>query len=366
MTRPLRSFLIPLAAFALGGALEGCGQSTPAVGQAQAAQPVLRRGQALQPPDALQRRITELGRGFDGRVGIAVRDVQSGWTAAYNGKDVLPQQSVAKLWVAIAVMDAIDHGQLNLSDPVLVRREDLSVFHQPIRAKVGDAGYQATIRELLELALTESDNAANEVLSNKVGGPAGIEAMLRRKRLKGIAFGPGEKTLQTRIAGLTWRPEFSFGMAFWDAREALPPTVRRTAMDAYLAQPPDGATPEAIVDALARLKRGELLSPDTTQWLLTTMSMTKTGPKRLRGGLGPGWTLSHKTGTGQVLGAQATGFNDVGVMTAPDGRAYAVAVMIGSTKRPIPARMEFMSAVSRAVVDQHEGRDPSATAAVAP
>ena len=33
------------------------------------------------------------------------------------------------------------------------------------------------------------------------------------------------------------------------------------------------------------------------------MGNTKTGANRLKGGLRPGWTLSHKTGTGQVLGA---------------------------------------------------------------
>ena len=34
------------------------------------------------------------------------------------------------------------------------------------------------------------------------------------------------------------------------------------------------------------------------------MGNTKTGANRLKGGLQPGWTLSHKTGTGQVLGAR--------------------------------------------------------------
>ena len=33
------------------------------------------------------------------------------------------------------------------------------------------------------------------------------------------------------------------------------------------------------------------------------MGNTKTGANRLKGGLQPGWTLSHKTGTGQEFGA---------------------------------------------------------------
>ena len=70
--------------------------------------------------------------------------------------------------------------------------------------------------------------------------------------------------------------------------------------------------------------------------------------------------MAHKTGTGQVLDSVSTGYNDVAIITAPDGKAYAVAVMIASTERPIPERQALMGAVARAVVDWHDGRDPNA------
>ena len=79
--------------------------------------------------------------------------------------------------------------------------------------------------------------------------------------------------------------------------------VRKAAFDRYIEDPYDGAAPSAIVDALARLKRGELLSPSSTARLLSIMGKTRPAPNRLKGGLKPGWSLSHKTGTGQVLGA---------------------------------------------------------------
>ncbi|MBA2466030.1 MAG: serine hydrolase, partial [Sphingomonas sp.] len=116
----------------------------------------------------------------------------------------------------------------------------------------------------------------------------------------------------------------------------------------------DGAAPSAIVNALSRLKRGELLSPESTRRLLWVMGNTKTGARRLKGGLQPGWTLSHKTGTGQVLGTVQAGYNDIGVLTAPDGRSYAVAVMIKRTSTPLPTRMTLMNNVVRAVIIQHE------------
>ena len=65
------------------------------------------------------------------------------------------------------------------------------------------------------------------------------------------------------------------------------------------------------------------------------MTQTHTGPQRLRGGLAPGWTISHKTGTGQVLGSVQAGYNDIGILHAPDGHHYALAVMIGRTCTPL-------------------------------
>jgi len=84
------------------------------------------------------------------------------------------------------------------------------------------------------------------------------------------------------------------------------------------------------------------------------LQQTTTGPGRLKAGLGPGWSIAHKTGTGQDLGDESTGYNDVGLITAPDGRTYAVAVMIAATRRPIPDRQAFMAAVAAAVAAQHD------------
>ena len=110
--------------------------------------------------------------------------------------------------------------------------------------------------------------------------------------------------------------------------------------------------------ALARLKQGRLLSRASTAFLLATMGNTKTGANRLKGGLKPGWSLSHKTGTGQILGDVQAGYNDIGLVTAPDGRSYAVAVMIKRTTTPLPLRMTLMNEVVRAVIRQHDA--PSA------
>ena len=169
-----------------------------------------------------------------------------------------------------------------------------------------------------------------------------------------IRFYDGERALQSKIAGLIWSQSYSVGGAFYQARNALPYAARKASFDRYVADPYDGAAPSAIANALARLKRGELLSPASTARLLSVMGNTKTGANRLKGGLKPGWSLSHKTGTGQVLGAVQAGYNDIGVLTAPDGRSYSVAVMIKRTSTPLATRMTLMNNVVRAIINQHE------------
>ena len=311
-------------------------------------------GATAQPPASLVREIEALGRSFDGKVGIAVQDVQAGWTVSFNGTAAFPQQSVSKLWVALTTLDAVDRNAIRLDQPVRITRQDLTLFHQPIASLVTGDGYVTTVESLLRTAMTRSDNTANDSLLRTVGGPGAVRAFLTRQGLDGIKFSEGERVMQSRIAGVEWRQEYSLGRAFYDARARVPLDVRTASLNRYLAAPYDGAQPLAVVGALARLRKGEMLSSGSSQLLLSLMAESRTGPQRLRGGTAPGWAFAHKTGTGQVLGGLATGYNDVGVLTSPEGRSYAVAVLIASTRQPIPTRQRLMSDVTRAVIAQED------------
>ena len=311
---------------------------------------------SAQAPQWLSTQLSALGSGFDGRVGIAVESVDQGWRTGWKAEQLYPQQSVSKLMVALTTMEQVDEQRRSLSDPATLGLGDLTLFHQPIAAQVRSSGgsFTTTVGALLSQAMQKSDNSANDKLLRLAGGPRAVRTFIARHRLGEIRFGDGERALQSRIAGLTWRQSYSVGDAFFKAREALPLTLRQKAFNGYIADPYDGASPFALVRVLARLKRGELLSPASTARLLTIMGDTTTGKNRLGGGLKPGWTLAHKTGTGQELGGVQAGYNDVGLLTAPDGSSYAVAVMIGRTSTPLPVRMTLMNKVVRAVIAQHE------------
>jgi len=333
--------------------------SSPAVAARPASPPPMpapvARAPSSRPSPALVSIIETLGRNFNGSVGIAVQRVDAGWTIAHNGNKLFPQQSVSKLWVAMTMLDAVDRGKITLDTPVMIRPADLTLFHQPIAAMVKGSGYQTSLRDLFYRAMTQSDNTANDSVLRTVGGPDAVRSYLARRFFgpDTIRFGPGERLLQSQTAGLAWSQEMSQGRRFYTARANLPRSVREKALDAYLADPMDGASPLAIVRALSRLKKGEMLSPASTQLLLSTMSEAKTGPQRIKAGVPAGWSYLHKTGTGQDLAPRSTGYNDVGIMTAPDGTSYAIAVMIGETTLPIPQRWELMQSVARSVAALH-------------
>ncbi|THD78021.1 MAG: serine hydrolase [Phenylobacterium sp.] len=304
------------------------------------------------PPAELQATIAKLAETYREPVGIAVTDVSDRWTAQVAGSEVFPQQSVSKLWVALTVFQAVDRHAMTLDQPVVLTPDDRSVFYQPLASRIrGPNGYATTVYDLLRRQLTESDNAANDKLIREVGGGGAVDRTLAEKGLAGLGVGETERDLQTRAAGLTWRPEYGQTWIFKQAREQLPDAVRDAAISQYLANPPDGAKPMAITESLAALKRGELLSPGSTEAMLGLMGEAKTGLSRLRAGLPAGWSIAHKTGTGPDWRGASVGINDVGLVTAPDGRSFAVAVMMRETRKSVPARLVLFQRISRAIVD---------------
>jgi beta-lactamase class A len=305
-------------------------------------------------PAALVAGIRSLWAAYPDRAGIAVVRAHAPWSISHRGDEAMPQQSVSKLWVALTFLQGVDDGRWSLDDPVTVRKSDVTVFSAAMAARVGETGYATTFRTLLELSLTKSDNSANAVLLSKAGGPSAVRTMLAAKGLSGIKFGPGEHLLQAGTAGLEWKEEYREGRKFQAARALLSDNARKSAMDSYTATPPDGASPLAIARALLRLNKGELLSASGTRLMLGLMQRSETGKQRLRAGVPITWTYGHKTGTGQDFKGRTAGYNDVSLMTAPDGTTYAVVVQIADTTRPVPDRQALMQGISALVTANHQ------------
>jgi len=341
------ALLLVASAGAVGWVIAGRGASSP-LAPAATPRPTQAAFHAPPAPQDLQEALEKLAARYREPVGIAVTDVSQRWTAQVAGEEVFPQQSVSKLWVALSALSAIDRGALSLQQKVVLTSDDRSVFYQPLAARIrASRPYETTVDDLLRRALTESDNAANDKLIRELGGGQAVTRTLAEKGLDGLGVGETERDMQTRAAGLTWKPDYGVTWIWKSAREQLPDSVRDRALAEYLAHPPDGARPAAITRTLAALKRGELLSPASTQLMLELMAECRTGSSRLRAGLPRGWSIAHKTGTGPDWKGASIGINDVGLVTGPDGKTFAVAVMMRETRKPVPERLRLMQAVSR-------------------
>ena len=298
-------------------------------------------------PDPRSDALQALGNRTPGILAACVVD-QAG-ASCVNGDRPSSMQSVMKLIVGLATLDAVERGALTLDDQVTLTRLDVSVFVQPIEGHLGPAGYTTTIGDLVRGAVIQSDSMATDWLIARLGGPQAIQAFLERKSVVGIRLDRDERHLQTEIFGLVWRDEYTDPDRFQADIDAQSAAARDKAFNAYLRDERDTATPRGMATLLYRLANGELLDAASTRWMLETMGQTQTFPDRLRAGTAPGWRAAHKTGTSNTWKGVTGATNDVGVLTSPDGRPAGVAVFLPASPAPAPQRAAAIADVARIV-----------------
>ena len=261
----------------------------------------------------------------DGTVGIAVRDLGTGETLAYNGDTLFPMASTYKVAVAAKILSLLDAGSLSLE-------EQLPRLGRPVPA-----------RTLLEMSLTLSDNDATDALVARAGGPQAVNDWVHAAGIKGLRVDSNTRDLLARAKV----PGTGFGDEA--AMESGLSSAQRDARDmpniGFAADPRDTATPRAMDDLLGAIRQGRVLQPQTSALMLSIMERCKTGKARLRAMLPPGTRIAHKTGTLNGLG------NDTGIVTLPDGRMFVISVFVMKDHRGHEMRDRIMAEAARAAYD---------------
>lgn len=299
------------------------------------AQPAMLAAQTTQPPPAvtpstLQQRLARLVAASEGRMGVSVLHLESGRAVAVNGGEAFPMASTYKVAVAAAVLSAVEEGRLRL-DRMIPLDERMRVRSGGIAALLPHPGVSLSVLNLIELMLTISDNTATDMLVRTLGGPAAVDAWLRRARIEGQRVDRDTAGILHDDFGLTAREGVSIAE---NLASHFPPTPwissgpNHPINPTFDSDPRDTSTPDAMVRLLARLHRGELLNPAHTRLLFEVMARCATGSARIRASLPEGTSWAHKTGTLPGISA------DVGVITLPDGSHVALAVFIRSAPDP--------------------------------
>ena len=81
------------------------------------------------------------------------------------------------------------------------------------------------------------------------------------------------------------------------------------------------------------------------------MVSTVTGAERLKGELPEGTKVAHKTGSSGVNDGIAAATNDIGIVTLPNGKQYAIVVFVSDSPDNEKTRDKIIANISKAVWD---------------
>lgn len=252
------------------------------------------------------------------RVGVDVVVLETGESVSLDGQGQYPMQSVYKLPISMAVLKQVEDGKLKLDDKVKVGKEEYvrAGQHSPLRDK-NPNGAEVTVRELISLAIVESDGTASDVLMRLAGGAAVIQNYLIANNIGEVIVANTEKEI-----GANWETQYK-----------------------------NWATPEGATGLLRALHEQRGISKENRELLLKFMIESKRGLKRLKGLLPPSTVVAHKTGTGGTRNGINGTTNDIGIITLPNGNHLAIAVFLADSKADEPAREAFIARIAKAAWD---------------
>nr|WP_246193385.1 class A beta-lactamase [Kitasatospora atroaurantiaca] len=238
----------------------------------------------------LYRQLKKLERDHSARLGVFARNMATGTTVLYRADELFPICSVFKTLAAAAVLRDLDQDGEFLARRIHYTQKDVTDSgYGPITGKADNLANGMTVAQLCAAAVSDSDNAAGNILLRELGGPTAITRFCR-----------SIKDWTTRLD--RWEPLLN---------SAEPWRIS------------DTTSPRAIGTTYARLLLGDVLPPRDREQLTGWLIANTTNRGRFRAGLPVDWTLADKTGGGDSYGVA----NDVGVVWPPDGPPIAMTVL---------------------------------------
>ncbi|MGA8531910.1 MAG: class A beta-lactamase [Acidobacteriaceae bacterium] len=273
---------------------------------------------------SLQTQIARIAAQAHGRVGVACSLPGKKLDCDFGSMQLLPMQSVYKLPIALTMLHEVEQGRYKLDQPIRFRAADVPDHdvYSPLRDQYPNGNVDVQLEDLLGRAVTQSDNVACDILLRLLdrpgepgSGPAVVTAYIRRLGIAPIAVVDTERALN-RNEMLQYR---------------------------------DSATPRALVTLLRRVADRSPITPEHTQLLLSWMISTHTADERVRAELPPGTVSADKTGTSGMDRTTDNATNDIALITLPDGRRLALAVLVADAKAPYAVRERVIAEIAKAI-----------------
>lgn len=265
----------------------------------------------------LRQQIRAIAADAHGKVSVACALPGSALNCDVNPHSHPPMQSVFKLPLAVTVLHQVEQGTLSLDQPVRFLSSDrIPHAYSPLQDQYPNANVDISLRELLRLTVSLSDNVAADILLRLAGGPQAVDTYIAALGITGFHLEDGEDVLHRDVS----------------------------------AQYRNWFEPAGAVQFLRRISDASPLTPEHTALLLAWMTPA-VPTKRLEGDLPSGVRAAHKSGTSDVDNGVAHATNDIGLIALPDGRRLAIAVFVTDSTADQSTREKVIARIARAAYD---------------
>ncbi|MBB1246706.1 class A beta-lactamase [Streptomyces durbertensis] len=243
----------------------------------------------------VSRRLRALEREHDARIGVFAYDTGTRRRVLHRADERFPMCSVFKTFAAAAVLRDLDRDGDFLAERIRYSEQETEDSgYAPVTGRPENIARGMTVEELCGAAVSESDNAAANLLLRELGGPRSITRFCR-------SLGDDVTRLDR------WEPELN---------SAEPWRVT------------DTSSPRAVGRSYARLVLGDALESADRRRLTDWLVANTTNTERFRAGLPADWVLGDKTGAGSY------GTNNDAGIAWPPGRAPLVLVVLTTKFEP--------------------------------
>jgi beta-lactamase class A len=235
--------------------------------------PVVSYGQrSANRSEVLQKRLEEVAASFPGKVGIFIRNMETGAEAGVNANDQFPMASTYKVAIMTQVFREAEAGRLSLTQRVTLGPGDRRLGSGLLPYM--DNGLNPTIHDLLLLMITVSDNEATDLLLKMVGAK-NVTAMLRQLGIDGMRvdrsteeiIGSYLEAADPKFRGVSGAELAAHPEKF----PAMTAEATERADKAIVEDPRDHASPRAMAELLTKIVKNQAASEKSCADMLGIM-----------------------------------------------------------------------------------------------
>ena len=298
--------------------------------------------------ELLKSQLQDIRQGFPGDMAVYMKNLQTGEEIAMDADSIYETFSVIKIPIMATVLRQAEAGKFSLSDRITLKAGDERLPSGVLYTM--QPGLNPTIRDLITLMIVISDNAATDLLADKVGR-ANVTSFMHELALKDTSIKFSDLDWDRTWLG-TLDPsyknaagdktiEFPFDKySEAEVRSAFGQTIYNAGI--YFGH----STAREIGHLLEMIQQGKLVSKPSSEFMLATLERQQVNdrfPKYLRDVL-----VAHKTGDGQPFIA-----NDAGILFV-ENQPVVLVVFTGHHRGETESLHDAVARVA-ALVARHYG-----------